>query len=595
MSRNPAESRGLGELVLRHARATPDKPAFVLVTDVKADASDIMTYGELATRALRRLRGLTAEPGLSQGDRVVLALPTGPEFVELYVACLMGGLVAVPVPVPGSSRDAGHRFAGIVRDCRAGLVLTTEQDLREVRAALAKTGQEHQCRAIMPLPEDDTDPTARPVVEDGDVAVLQYTSGSISDPKGVMISHANITRNARAFADALGLGPADRLGGWAPLHHDMGLFLLLSTSLTLGGTCVLMSPLSFLKRPKDWLRMVDRHRITVTAAPSFAFELCLRTFSDADLDSVDLNRLRYVLNGAEPIVESVMNAFMERFRRAGFNPRAMTPGYGLAESTVFVTCKAPESLPQEFRADPDAFQRGELRSAEKNGTPLVGCGFPGDLELRIADPETGEEVAAQRIGEIWLRGPSVGLGYWNRPDDTEHTFRAATAVAADGSDWLRTGDLGSVVDDELYVTGRLKELLIVRGRNIYPQDIEAEARASHPALTGLIGSAFSVPDATEERPVVVHEVHPRTAAEEFPAVAAAVRERLFSRLGLALGDIVLVRRGSVRRTTSGKIQRLAMRDRFLRGELARQYAESDTGTPAPGSSAERAMADLGNA
>ncbi|WP_395105039.1 fatty acyl-AMP ligase [Actinomadura sp. SCN-SB] len=563
----------VGDLILRHARAFPDKAALIVVANAADDAWTSVSYRELAVRAARRAHWLMAGAnGLNRGDRVVLALPTGLEFAEAYVACLIGGLVAVPVPTPESSREAAHRFAGVVRDAEAGAVLAMERDVEELRNALAPEARA-LVRLVEPLPDDGIEPFATAAA--GDLAVLQYTSGSIGDPKGVMISNANMKSNAGALAEALGLGPDDRIGGWVPMHHDMGLFAMLSTSLVLGMTCVLMPPMAFLKRPKDWLRVIDRHEITITAAPNFAYDMCLRTVSDADLDGLDLSRLRFAINGAEPIVEKVLREFTERFARAGLAPGVVTPGYGLAEATVFVSANSSDTLPRVFHADLDRLAHGELKAGGEAAWPLVGCGFPNDFDLRIVHPELCHEVPPGTIGEIWLRGPSVGLGYWRDPGATERTFRGTTRG---DTGWLRTGDLGAVVDGELYVTGRRKEILIIRGRNLYPQDLEVEARASHSALHGLVGAAFSVPGETHEIPVIVHEVHPRTAAHELPAIVTAIQERLSARLGLAVDNVVLVRRGSVRRTTSGKIQRLAMRDRFLRGDLTWRHALLDAGT-----------------
>ncbi|RPE33069.1 fatty acyl-AMP ligase [Kitasatospora cineracea] len=564
--------RNVGDALAARAAAHPDRTALTIHRGSAGPAPESLTFAELHRRA--RLRAAALADRFAPGGRVLLALPTSTEFVEVYLGCLLAGLVAVPVPVPGGSAHATARVAAVVRDCTPGLVLATGQDRAALCEWLLTQDLDVPVEAVAPVGDGPANgPHPLPDLPDtgpDTLGVLQYSSGSTGTPKGVMLSHGNILANARAFSTDCGIGPDDRFGNWIPLHHDMGLFTQLSTALLLGATSVLMPPAEFVKRPVEWLRMMDRHRITVTAAPNFAFDLCLRLVTDQHLAELDLSALKFLANGSEPIHAPTLTAFADRFAAAGLARTAVSPGYGLAEATVFVCAKAPGTDPTVRTVDPAAAERGTVRPAEQ-GRPLVGLGLPGGFESRIVDPDTRRVLPDGAVGELWLRGDSVGSGYWNRPDLTEEVFGARTADG-DGRRWLRTGDLGTLLDGELFLTGRLKEMLVLRGRNLFPQDLEQEARAAHPALNGFFGAAFPVP-APDERVVLVHEIDPRVRGNGPAEVAAAVKQRLTAELGAPMRNVVLVRRGSVRRTTSGKVQRTAMREEFLAGALSVVHAE----------------------
>jgi acyl-CoA synthetase (AMP-forming)/AMP-acid ligase II len=335
-----------------------------------------------------------------------------------------------------------------------------------------------------------------------------------------------------------------------------------------------MQPSEFVRRPASWLRMMSRYRVTATSAPNFSFDLCLRLITDEQLAGVDLSPLRFLCNGSEPINAAAMTAFTKRFAAFGLRPEAMTPGYGMAEATVYVSCVHVDQEPPVLVADIAALESGrhpELRPAGGPGREIVSVGGARGFRIRIVDSDTRAVLPDGAVGEVWLNGPGVGRGYWKQPDLTGATFGGRLTAGADVSDleldWLRTGDLGALVDGELYVTGRTKEVMIIRGRNLFPHDLEQQARAAHQALVGFVGAAFSV-HAPDERIVLVHEVAPSTRAEELPVVAAAVEKHLTAVFGIAVCNIVLVRRGTVPRTTSGKIRRVAMRERFLAGDVS---------------------------
>jgi acyl-CoA synthetase (AMP-forming)/AMP-acid ligase II len=324
----------------------------------------------------------------------------------------------------------------------------------------------------------------------------------------------------------------------------------------------------FLRQPLNWLRMIDDYGIGNSAAPNFAYERCTRLISDADVSTVDLSRWDCAINGSEPIHAPTMAAFSAKFAAAGFRAGTMTPGYGMAEATVYVSSKPAADRARVLSVDRELAEAGLLRPTPDGSRAVVSCGVAAEYDVRIVDPVTRDVCADGVVGEIWLRGASVAQGYWGRAEATDATFRATTAGGEQG--FLRTGDLGALHEGELYVTGRLRERLIVHGRNIFPQDLEQEARATDTALTGLVGAAFGV-SAPDERVVIVHEVtNPRV---DLPAICMAIKDQLTRDVGVPIGSVVLVRRGMVRRTTSGKIERGATRDLFLRGELPILHAD----------------------
>ncbi|EWM10368.1 fatty acyl-AMP ligase [Kutzneria sp. 744] len=512
---------------------------------------------------------------------MLIALPTCVEFAEVYLACLFAGLIAVPVPVPGGSSSATERVAAAAADCTPEVAITTSAACGDLAERLPGTVVE----AVGDAGDGDAD--LHEVAGRDTVAVLQYSSGSTGTPKGVMLTHGNLLGNIVGFQRGSGIGPDDVFGGWIPLHHDMGLFSQLTAALVLGAPNTLMPPADFVRRPIEWFRLLDRFGITVTAGPNFAYDLCLRLISDDMLAGIDLSRLRLAINGSEPIHAPTMAVFAQRFAGTGLRPDVVSPGYGLAESTVYVSCSRIGAQPTVLTVDPAAVESSDaprIRAASEDGKQIVGVGRPAAHEVRIVDPQRLSPVPEGGIGEIWVRGDSVGVGYWNRADLTAEIFRAR--LAGSDLDWLRTGDLGALVDGELFVTGRLKEVLIVHGRNVFPQDVERQARAAHEALVGFTGAAFEVP-APDSRIVLVHEVSPTLLADDLPGVVAAVTRSLTVEFGAPIRNVMLVRRGTVRRTTSGKIQRVVMRDRFLAGEITPVYADLD---PAVSALAGRAHA-----
>lgn len=551
------------------AHKIPDR---VAVVDVESDGDTFrcrtMTYGELIRDAQRLASSLI--DSYPSGSRILVTHVTGRGFTTVFVACLIAGMIAVPSPPPGINRRQSKRLAGIVRHCRAVAVMCEGYQEAEVTAFLA----DHNLLGIdslvpsTDLSSDGTFPLGPVSVVPDSPAYLQYTSGSTGEPKGVIVTHRNMVENADHLAARTGATTGARCGGWLPLFHDFGLVGQIVMPLRLGGTSVLMTPSLFLRRPDRWLAAIDQFDVQVSGSPSFGFDLCVRKVTDDQIAALDLSRWQVAINGAEPVQASVLQAFLDRFARAGLRPETMSPGYGLAEVTLCVTAQSGTQAPIVMRVDRDALAAGAFRpSTGVDAGSLVACGPFGPDVGQIVDPVTGARLRAGEIGEIWARGPGLSPGYWKNAAATDAVFGAITASGESG--YLRTGDLGCTWDGQLYVTGRVKEVLIVNGRNLYPQDLEAAAKSSHPCLANGVGAAFAVrtEDGGEEIAVALECRPAMIGPEGFQAVVAAIRKAVRAEFSVALPTVVLVRSGGIDRTTSGKIQRTSVGKAFAMGQL----------------------------
>ncbi|MFI9154587.1 fatty acyl-AMP ligase [Streptomyces sp. NPDC053367] len=535
------------------AARLPERDALVVVPGHGTDAAPrTLTYGRLDARA-RRLAAWLTEYGAA-GQRVLVAAAAPDLFAVGLLGCLYAGAVAVPVPPPGGARLDG-RVAGVVRDARPCLALTCADRAAELSRTLARTGHGSvPCLAVDAVPAGEPVEPREP--DPDSVALLQYTSGSTAEPRGVAVSHANLIANQQALQAALGTTRASRPGGWLPPHHDMGLVGQLLHPLWLGATSVVMSPTTFVRRPVAWLETISRYRLTVSAAPDFAYELCARQATDEDLAALDLSCWQSAVSGGEPVRASTLRAFAERFAPAGFRADAFTVGYGLAESTLLVCAGRPAHSAAARRA-----------STPPGGT--VSCGQPVGCEVRVVDPETRAVLPDGATGEVWVRGAGVARGYWDRVRESADVFGAVTADGEGG--FLRTGDLGLLADGELFVGGRLKDVLVVAGRSLHPHELEHSVRQIS-ALFGP-GVAFTLPG-QREQVVLVQELRARQARDlDLTDLARRVRRRLDEEFAVTGGGLVLVRPGTVRRTTSGKVRRSATRRLFLRGEIDALYEE----------------------
>ncbi|MFC5475891.1 fatty acyl-AMP ligase [Paraherbaspirillum soli] len=569
------QAKNVAEVLRQHALQRPEQDAVTLVSDPgRAGAALSMSYRQLDSEARRIASWLQQRCAL--GDRVLLLYAPGLNFAAAFFGCIYAGMVAVPAPLPGQHQHQQRRVHRIATDAAVAAILTDSGNL----GAVAEWAAAQQLDDITRLATDTADfgdPEAwrMPAIGRDTLVLLQYTSGSTGEPKGVMVTHNNLLHNVDSLRRAYGLTEHTRFGGWIPLYHDMGLMGLLLPALFLGSTCILITPTTFLKRPHLWLRMIDRYDIGFSAAPNFAFELCLRRVTEEQLAELDLSRWRYAANGSEPVQAHTIVEFAKRFAAAGFGADVVCPCYGMAETTLFVSGNG-RRLPVLCRVDSELLERhrfaplGASAAAGGNGRELVSCGTAHDFDVLIADPVTCNALPPGAIGEIWLRGPSVAQGYWRNPQATSKVFNAS-ASNGDGG-YFRTGDLGVLHGGELYVTGRFKEMLIVHGRNLYPQDIEHEVRAQHAELSTGAGAVFTVA-APHEEVVVTHEIRGQCGPDLLRELALGVKTTVLQELGLRVAAVVLLRPGSVLRTTSGKIQRAAMRELFINDGLSPVYEE----------------------
>lgn len=567
-SNRPRVQADLISVLQCHAEQRPDQAAFSFLHDGQADS--ILTYSQLDRRAravAARLQGMDIA-----GERVLVAFPHGLDFITGFFGCLYAGCAAVPTCLP--HRRTLDRFLAIVADAGARLVMSTAPAVAQYQAMTGLGSG--QTRAASPIPwlgvdeihSEIAEQWEMPVIAPETLALLQYTSGSTSQPKGVMLSHANLMHNTRAIYQAFGMGD-DTGVCWLPMYHDMGLVGSILEPLLAGITSVLMPPAAFLRDPFAWLAAISKYRATISGGPNFAYDLCVRRITDEQRATLDLSCWDLAFIGAEPNQPETLERFAATFAPCGFNPGAFYPCYGLAEATLMVSGGVRGDGPtvRAFRETALTQNRVEpVPDRACKSRRLVSCGAPvGELRVAIVDSNTCTKAVPGRVGEIWVAGASVGRGYWCKGEQTRQSFDAHLSGTNEGP-FLRTGDLGFVFEGQLYVIGRRDDLLIVRGLNHHPQDLEATARRSHPLLEAGCGAAFAVDDHAGQRVVLVHEVT-RNRETSVTTVLEAIREAVLEVHGLALHTILLVRCGTIPRTSSGKVQRSACRKAFLTREL----------------------------
>jgi acyl-CoA synthetase (AMP-forming)/AMP-acid ligase II len=568
LEENATVTDTLLERIAAHARTGPSRNAVTFVQGRANDRTERrLTYGEL-NRTARRIGRWLAER-CAPGDRILLLLPSGLDFVTALFGCHYAGLIAVPAPPPGMGDRKGGRSVAISEDAGARLVFTDSAHLDDVRGLMAEAGLDAlPCYAVDTIEPGADEPAGEVPELSGDtIAVLQYTSGSTSEPKGVMVTHGALTHNLRSIQGWLGVDETTRVCSWLPLYHDMGLIGMLLTVLYVGGEVVLFAPTDFIRRPHTWFDLVQSHRCTLITAPNFAYDLMVRQLSDEQVAALDLSSVRWALNGAEPLDAATLTRFGKRFASAGFPAGALIPCYGLAEATLFVAGTPAGRGPLIKEVDTAALEGHVLQAPSGDAQttqPLVSSGRVLDLDVRIIDPDTLAERPAGHIGEIWVRGGSVTPGYWNRPEENARTFGQALADGTEG--FLRTGDLGVLHEGELYVTGRSKDVMVVRGRNLYAHDLERHVSGLHEGFTGLRASACALPY-DEEQLVVMQEFRATGGPTDLTDLARRVRGELSEQFGVRVPNVVFLRPGQVRRTTSGKVRRSMMRDLFMAGEL----------------------------
>ncbi|WP_141579933.1 fatty acyl-AMP ligase [Actinomadura sp. WMMA1423] len=566
------------ERVARWAREKPDAPAYTFV-DYSADPSGAhltLSWAETDRRA--RATAVTLRRVTGPGERAALLLPQTLEYMMTMLGSLYSHVIAVPLFSPDLPGHA-DRLIGAYTDAEPAVIVTTRNALPHVEKFLADHDVP-QPKEIVFAEEVDlslADQWQDEAIDFDDIAYLQYTSGSTRRPAGVEITHGNVTANAaQLWAGWSPEKPNPELVSWLPLFHDMGLIATMALPLVRGDHAIYTDPVSFIMNPMRWLQLISERpgKNVYTAGPNFAYEYVASMASPEKIADLDLSGLTTCLNGAEPIRTSTLSMFADALAPAGLRPGAQAPGYGLAEATVFVTAAAEDVPPKIISVDRDALTQGELRLREDDGegtSALVSCGRPCGQIVAIVDPEARAEQPDGRVGEIWVHGPNTAPGYWRNSERSQDTFGGELAEPGDlpSGPWMKTGDYGVVHEGELYVTGRIKDLIIVDGRNHYPQDIEVTAQEAHPAVRPDHVAAFALTGEETERLVVVAERNRRVPLGRLDVdeVESAVRAAVNVEHEMSVHDFLLIEPGGVSRTSSGKIARAATRQRYLDGDL----------------------------
>lgn len=556
------------DIVIVRAKQWPDRTAFIYLVDGET-VEETLTYQDLHDRALAIAVSLR-QAGRQPGERVLLMFPQGLAFIEAFFGCLFGGYVAVPISVPGKIRGT-DKVAHLISNAGVGAALTltkTRESLRKLapNSAWANDQLHWICTdALSSVSEPPMLAFPRPTVDR--LAFLQYTSGSTGHPKGVMVSHGNILANSAFIQEAFQTNERSVSVCWLPSFHDMGLIDGIIQPLYSGFTAVLLNPVHVIQKPIRWLRAFSRYRGTYGGAPNFAFDFCVDRTQPDERKVLDLRSIEHLYNAAEPIRPATLARFLTAFAPNGLRPEAAFTCFGLAESTLAVTMCRHHRPPKTLTVDPNVLEQHRVE-VTPHGRTLVSSGWPmTDSILRIVDPVSHRVCGPNEVGEIWSSGPSVAQGYWQQPELTEAVFQACTND--DEGPFLRTGDLGFVgPDGSLFVTGRLKDVIIIRGVNHYPQDIELTVEQSHPALQNNAGAAFRIERNEVEGVVVVQELK-RTNLQTVltEEVIQAILRQISLEHGLSPTAVVLLPPNGVPKTTSGKIQRNACRQAFLTDQL----------------------------
>jgi len=567
------------DLLERRAALSGGLPAVHFLAEGEGQV-DTLDYAGLDVRARAIGARLRAEAG--EGERVLLLHPPGLEFVASFCGCLYGGVVAIAAYPP---RNARHmpRIEAILQDAQVRVIVSTREGLAKVEPWLGERAASFRLIASDDLMRPDPS-WQRPAIRPDALALLQYSSGSTGQPQGVMITHANIMANAEMIRRQFGYHDQSTFVSWLPIYHDMGLIGNLLQPLYLGTSTVLMPPAAFLQKPVRWLAAISHHRARTTGAPNFAFDLCARVVTAEQKANLDLSCLELIYNGSEPIDARAFERFADAFAGCGLRRTSLFACYGMAETTLLATGGKAGDGYRALRVDPSALGRNEaveVAAGRTEGLSVVSCGYSvAGQELAIVDPVTRQPCAAATVGEIWLRGAHVSPGYWGQP---ERTAESMDGRQADGSgSWLRTGDLGFLKDNELYVTGRIKDVIIVRGKNHYPQDIERTAELSHPSLQPGSCAAFALRiDGVEQIGIAAEVRRTELRTLDGPAVVSAIRRAVLENHELSVFAVTLLKPVTLPKTSSGKLQRFAARAGWESGTLESVYADREPPGTAP--------------
>ncbi|MEH2436104.1 MAG: fatty acyl-AMP ligase [Nostoc sp.] len=573
---SPHHFSTLVELLIYRAKNQSEQKAYTFLQSIETEAASL-TYEELHVQAQAIAASLQALN--LGGERALLLYQPGLDFIAAFFGCLYAGVIAVPAYPPRRNQKLS-RLQAIAADAQAKIVLTSKSILDNLQTSSNQENLEISGLHWLATDElsNDLAQAWQPQELTGDtLAFLQYTSGSTGTPKGVMISHGNLLHNEQMIEKAFGHTNKTIVVGWLPVFHDMGLIGNVLQPLYLGVPCILMSPVDFLQKPIRWLQAISHYKATTSGGPNFAYDLCIRKVTPEQLATLDLSSWEVAFTGAEPVRAETLEQFASTFAPCGFRKEAFYPCYGMAETTLIVSGGEKTALPITCNIDKAALEQNRIvkqYEAQGNTQTIVGCGqSPSDQKAIIVDPQSLTMCASEQVGEIWVAGPSVAQGYWNQPEETEKTFRAylADTDISDGETaipFFRTGDLGFLQDGELFITGRLKDVIIIRGQNHYPQDIELTVEKSHPALKPASGAAFSIDFKGSERLVIVQEVERSYLRKlNVQEILGNVRQALIAHHGLDIYATVLIKTGSIPKTSSGKIRRQACRTAFIAGTL----------------------------
>ena len=573
------EFSNLVELIRWRAQDTPDKVAYTFLVDGEREELTL-TYKELDLSACAIAAHLQKQ-GMS-GERALLLYPSGLEFIAAFFGCLYAGVVAVPAYTPRfRPKRPDVRFQAMTTDSQATVVLTTSKILSDNTRWQANVPSVKHWLASDQINGELASLWLKPALRRETLAYLQYTSGSTGTPKGVMVTHGNLLHNSEMIYNSFGHSPLSQAVIWLPLYHDMGLIGGVIQTLYGGFPVTLMSPVAFIQKPLRWLQAISYYKATTSGGPNFAYDLCVQQITPDERATLDLSSWDVAFNGAEPIRAETLARFAMTFEAHGFRQEAFYPCYGMAEATLLISGALKAVAPIIYTVQRTALQQNQVVHASdaRNSVGLVSAGQNLLYQnIVVVDPDSATRCQPGQIGEIWVSSASVTKGYWKRPEETEHTFHAYLTdreapyedESAYKGPFLRTGDLGFMKDNELFITGRLKDLIIIRGRNHYPQDIERTVEQSHPVLRPGYSAAFSVEHESEERLVVCVEVKRtarRTVAASVDEVVALIRQAVLEEHDVAPYAIVLLRTMSIPKTSSGKIQRHLCRTKFLEDRL----------------------------
>lgn len=556
------------DLSINNSQKRPNDTAYTFLENGE-HVVDSLSYQQLDNQARSLAAQLTSHYQLQKGDTVILLFCPGLDFIRGLFACLYGGFIAVPVNPPSSNGQSWANFLAIVDNSKTAVILADQTKEKFLQRQYLVNKQSPSCPIvdIATLNQDLSNTYVKPAITSNDIALLQYTSGSTGIPKGVMVTHSNIMHNLQGIADEVYQSKDNNITvSWLPVYHDMGLFGGVLVNVLLAGHYIFMAPTSFLLKPLRWLKAVDHYRAKVVGMPNFAYELCAESIDDEQLKGIDLSCLNIASSGAEPVLAETLKKFTRRFFKYGFKPHAFVPSYGLAESTLLVCAKKKDELktPTTISIDKDKLEDKRVELTElgaENSRQFVSCGVTKPGSTVIVDPETLQSVNDRLVGEIWIRSPSISPGYWNDPVKTAEVFNAE--VNGEGG-FYRTGDFGFLHEGEIFITGRLKDLIIIHGKNHYPADIEQTVQLQDDALIKNAGAVFSVDIGGIEYVVVTQEVHQNYIKSlDAQGVINRIKMAVSEHHEIQLHGVMLLPPGRIFKTSSGKIRRSACREHYL--------------------------------